>query len=105
MEVDILPLLVAGLWGLIMSVWSYNLTLGKKDQQTRLNHMESDLAVLKEVKMDEAKTRQIVADSLEPLRHGQEELRADVKMMITAISNLSVQVARAGLMRHDDSGE
>ena len=67
--------------------------------------MESDLAVLKEVKMDEAKTRQIVADSLEQLKHGQEELRGDMKRMISAIGNLSIQVATAGLMRHDDTDE
>lgn len=105
METDIILILLAGIWAMGMSVVGWNLTQGKKDLQERLNHMESDLAVMKEIKMDEAKTRQIVADSLEPLKHGQEELRDDMKRMISAIGNLSIQVATAGLMRHDDTDE
>lgn len=103
MDGDVLLLILAGLWSAVLSIVVYNLTQGKKDNQDKINTLMSEVAVLKEMKMDEAKTRQIIADSLGPLKQGQEELRSDMKNMLTALSNLSVQIAKVGLMRHRDA--
>ena len=104
--VDILTWVGGGLGTILGGLILHSLTVGKKQLNTKLDQLDKDIGkvcsevkVLKEVKIDETKARQIVAESIDPIKHGQEEIRSDIKEMISTVNNLAIQLAREEVSR------
>ena len=100
--ISINEMLIGGSATIFAGYIVYQLTVAKSKTMDRISKLETEVELLNEIKISEEKARMIVAQSIEPILHRQDETRNDMKEMITSVNNLSLKIAEIGLMRNQD---